>query len=211
MGVKQEELNMDNEVMNNETVDAGTVGQSGVAQEVTTPQSSGHMFTQEQLNSIIAGRINPLNQRVTELSNQLAKAEKLTSQYHEELESYKRKEIALKEGISADLVDYAIFGASKLVSKDKTFEVALKEFKEANGSLFGATQQASGSENGSTQTNNNGQQAQGNQTSNGQSGTVNQPNQTQTVNMTSGANANQGGQSVEEAVQNYLKDRLKRR
>ena len=211
MGVKQEELNMGNEENNNENVDAGTVGQSGVTQAVTTTQSSGNMFTQEQLNSIIAGRINPLNQKLTELSSQLAKAEKLTSQYHEELENYKRKEIALKEGISADLVDYAIFGASKLVSKDKTFEVALKEFKEANGSLFKATQQASGSENGSTQTNNNGQQAQGNQANNGQVGTVNQPNQTQTVNMNSGSNANQGGQSVDEAVQNYLKDRLKRR
>ena len=86
---------MGNEENNNENVDAGTVGQSGVTQAVTTSQSSGNMFTQEQLNSIIAGRINPLNQKLTELSSQLAKAEKLTSQYHEELESYKRKEIAL--------------------------------------------------------------------------------------------------------------------
>ena len=205
MGVKQEELNMDNELLNNETVNAGTVEQSVAPQADVTPQSTGHTFTQEQLNSIISGRINPLNQKVAELSTQLAKAEKLTAQYHDELESYKRKEIALKEGISADLVDYAIFGASKLVSKDKSFEDALKEFKASNTTLFGGTQQASGSENGSTQTNNNGQQAQQN------SSTVNQQTPTQTVNMTSGTNANQGTATVEEEVQKYLKDRLKRR
>ena len=196
---------MDNELLNNETVNAGTVEQSVTPQADVTPQSTGHTFTQEQLNSIISGRINPLNQKVSELSTQLAKAEKLTAQYHDELENYKRKEIALKEGISADLVDYAIFGASKLVSKDKSFEDALKEFKAANTTLFGGTQQASGSENGSTQTNNNGQQAQQN------SSTVNQQTPTQTVNMTSGTNANQGTATVEEEVQKYLKDRLKRR
>lgn len=196
---------MDNELLNNETVNAGQVEQSVAPQADVAPQSTGHTFTQEQLNSIISGRINPLNQKVAELSTQLAKAEKLTAQYHDELESYKRKEIALKEGISADLVDYAIFGASKLVSKDKSFEDALKEFKASNTTLFGVTQQASGSENGSTQTNNNGQQAQQN------SSTVNQQTPTQTVNMTSGTNANQGTATVEEEVQKYLKDRLKRR
>lgn len=193
---------MDNEVMTTET-NASATGSVDTTQVVATPQGSGeHLFTQEQLNSIISGRINPLNQRVTELSNQLAKAEKLTAQYHEELEGYKRKEVALKEGIPTDLVDYAIFGASKLVSKEKSFEDALKEFKAANETLFGVTQQAGGSENGSTQTNNNEQQAQ--------SGT-NQQAQVQTTNMTAGQNVNSGSTSVEEEVQKYLKDRLKRR
>lgn len=193
---------MDNEVMTTET-NVGATGSVDTTQAVVAPQGSGeHLFTQEQLNSIISSRINPLNQRVTELSNQLAKAEKLTTQYHEELEGYKRKEIALKEGIPTNLVDYAIFGASKLVSKEKSFEDALKEFKASNETLFGVTQQAGGSENGSTQTNNNEQQAQ--------SGTTQQA-QVQTTNMTAGQNVNSGSASVEEEVQKYLKDRLKRR
>ena len=146
------------------------------------------MFTQEQLNSIISGRINALNQKVGELSTALEKSNKLTEQYHAELEGYKRKEIALKEGISADLVDYAIFGANKLVSKDKSFEDALKEFKASNTTLFGVTQQAGGSENGSTQANNNGQQAQ----------------QTQTVNMNNGQNVNNNAASVDEQIKQYL-------
>lgn len=179
--------NDENVTPTTDNTQAGTVATQAGA---TAQGSEQHLFTQEQLNSIISGRINALNQKVGELSTALEKSNKLTEQYHDELEGYKRKEIALKEGISAELVDYAIFGANKLVSKDKTFEAALKEFKEANKALFGVTQQAGGSENGSTQTNNNGQQAQ--------------QVQTQTVNMNGGTNPQQGGLSVDEQVKQFL-------
>lgn len=198
MGVKQEELNMGNDENvtpnDNSQQTENVTPQAGVAS-----QNSDHMFTQEQLNSIISGRINALNQKVGELSTALEKSNKLTEQYHAELEGYKRKEIALKEGISADLVDYAIFGANKLVSKDKSFEDALKEFKASNATLFGVTQQAGGSENGSTQANNNGQQAQ--QT---QQASTQQTQQTQTVNMNNGQNVNNNAASVDEQIKQYL-------
>lgn len=185
---------MDNETVvttntDNSQVTDGVASQVGAAQ-----QGSEHLFTQEQLNSIISGRINALNQKVSELSTQLEKSNKLTSQYHEELEGYKRKEIALKEGISAELVDYAIFSANKMVSKEKTFEAALKEFKEANKALFGVTNQAGGSENASTQSNNNGQQAQ----------QATQQQAAQTVNMNNGQNVNNNAASVDEQVKQYL-------
>lgn len=196
MGVKQEELNMDNETtVTTATQDNSQAGTVAAQAGATAQGSEQHLFTQEQLNSIISGRINALNQKVGELSTALEKSNKLTEQYHDELEGYKRKEIALKEGISAELVDYAIFSANKMVSKDKTFEAALKEFKEANKALFGITQQASGSENGSTQANNNGQQAQQ---------ATQQPSQTQTVNMNGGTNPQQGGLSEEEQIKQYL-------
>jgi hypothetical protein len=195
MGVKQEELNMGNDENVTPTTDNTQAGTVATQAGATAQGSEQHLFTQEQLNSIISGRINALNQKVGELSTALEKSNKLTEQYHEELEGYKRKEIALKEGISAELVDYAIFSANKMVSKDKTFEAALKEFKEANKALFGVTQQAGGSENGSTQANNNGQQAQ--------QGTQ-QPSQTQTVNMNGGTNPQQGGLSEEEQIKQYL-------
>ena len=181
------------------TTDNSQQTENVTPQAGATPQNSDHMFTQEQLNSIISGRINALNQKVGELSTALEKSNKLTEQYHAELEGYKRKEIALKEGISADLVDYAIFGANKLVSKDKSFEDALKEFKASNATLFGVTQQAGGSENGSTQTNNNGQQAQQASTQQTQ-----QTQQTQTVNMNGGQNVNNNAASVDEQIKQYL-------
>lgn len=199
MGVKQEELNMGNDENVTPTTDNSQQTENVTPQAGATPQNSDHMFTQEQLNSIISGRINALNQKVGELSTALEKSNKLTEQYHAELEGYKRKEIALKEGISADLVDYAIFGANKLVSKDKSFEDALKEFKASNATLFGVTQQAGGSENGSTQTNNNGQQAQQASTQQTQ-----QTQQTQTVNMNGGQNVNNNAASVDEQIKQYL-------
>ena len=205
MGVKQEELNMDN-VETNTVTETNAADQSVAPQVVVAPQGSEHTFTQEQLNSIISSRINPLNQKVAELSSQLAKAEKLTAQYHEELEGYKHKEIALKEGIPNNMVDYAIYSASKMVSKEKTFEDALKEFKASNEALFGVTQQAGGTEDGSTQADNKDQQAQGN-TDDKQ---VTQQSK-QIVNMQSGSNATTGAKTEAEAVQEYLKDRLKRR
>ena len=199
MGVKQEELNMGNDENVTPTTDNSQQTENVTPQAGATPQNSDHMFTQEQLNSIISGRINALNQKVGELSTALEKSNKLTEQYHAELEGYKRKEIALKEGISAELVDYAIFGANKLVSKDKSFEDALKEFKASNATLFGVTQQAGGSENGSTQTNNNGQQAQQASTQQTQ-----QTQQTQTVNMNGGQNVNNNAASVDEQIKQYL-------
>lgn len=201
MGVKQEELNMGNDENVTPTTDNSQQTENVTPQAGATPQNSDHMFTQEQLNSIISGRINALNQKVGELSTALEKSNKLTEQYHAELEGYKRKEIALKEGISADLVDYAIFGANKLVSKDKSFEDALKEFKASNATLFGVTQQAGGSENGSTQTNNNGQQAQQATQSTQQ---TQQTQQTQTVNMNAGQNVNNNAASVDEQIKQYL-------
>lgn len=188
---------MDNDV--NVTPQDNSQVENVTPQGGAASQGSDHMFTQEQLNSIISGRINALNQKVGELSTALEKSNKLTEQYHTELEGYKRKEIALKEGISADLVDYAIFGANKLVSKDKSFEDALKEFKASNATLFGVTEQAGGSENGSTQANNNEQQAQ--QT---QQASTQQTQQTQTVNMNNGQNVNNNAASVDEQVKQYL-------
>lgn len=205
MGVKQEELNMDNETtVTTATQDNSQAGTVAAQVGATAQGSEQHLFTQEQLNSIISGRINALNQKVGELSTALEKSNKLTEQYHEELEGYKRKEIALKEGISAELVDYAIFSANKMVSKDKSFEDALKEFKASNATLFGVTQQAGSSENGSTQANNNGQPSQ---QAGGQQATQQPSQNTQTVNMNGGTNPQQGGLSVEEQVKQYLEKR----
>ena len=48
---------------------------------VQPAQNTQAMFTQEQLNSIISGRINPLNQKIQELNAQLAQAQQLSQSY----------------------------------------------------------------------------------------------------------------------------------
>lgn len=106
-------------------------------------QGSQALFTQEQLNSIISGRINPLNTKINELNNQLAQSQQLANSYLSELNGYKNRETAVKAGVPAQFVDFAVFEASKLAVNGKSFEDAMKEYVSKNSSLFGNTTQAS--------------------------------------------------------------------
>jgi hypothetical protein len=99
------------------------------------------LFSQEQLNSIISGRINPLNQKISELNTQLAQSQQLANSYLNELNGYKQRDTATKAGVPAQFVDFAVFEANKLAVNGKSFEDAMKEYVSANGSLFGVANQ----------------------------------------------------------------------
>lgn len=107
---------------------------------VQPAQNTQAMFTQEQLNSIISGRINPLNQKIQELNAQLAQAQQLSQSYLNELTGFKNRESAVKAGVPAQFVDFAVFEASKLAVNGKSFDDAIKEYVASNGSLFGVSQ-----------------------------------------------------------------------
>lgn len=107
---------------------------------VQPAQNTQAMFTQEQLNSIISGRINPLNQKIQELNAQLAQAQQLSQSYLNELTGFKNRESAVKAGVPAQFVDFAVFEASKLAVNGKSFDDAMKEYVASNGQLFGVSQ-----------------------------------------------------------------------
>lgn len=107
---------------------------------IQSAQNTQAMFTQEQLNSIISGRINPLNQKIQELSSQLAQAQQLSQSYLTELTGFKNRDIAIKAGVPAQFVDFAVFEASKLAVNGKSFNDAMKEYVALNGSIFGVSQ-----------------------------------------------------------------------
>lgn len=122
---------------------AQVVGQAPVqAGSTIQPNQQGiqGMFTQEQLNSIISNRINPLNQRIQDLSNQLAQAQQLSQSYLSELTSMKNRESAINAGVPAQFLDFAIFEANKLAVNGKSFDDAIKEYVATNGQLFGVSQ-----------------------------------------------------------------------
>ena len=104
------------------------------------PQNNQALFTQEQLNSIISNRINPLNQKIQELNTQLAQAQQLSQSYLNELTGFKNRESAVKAGVPAQFVDFAVFEASKLAVNGKSFDDAIKEYVASNGQLFGVSQ-----------------------------------------------------------------------
>ena len=105
-------------------------------------QSNQALFTQEQLNSIISNRINPLNQKIQELNTQLAQAQQLSQSYLNELTGFKNRESAVKAGVPAPFVDFAVFEASKLAVNGKSFDDAIKEYVASNGQLFGVSNQS---------------------------------------------------------------------
>lgn len=132
---------------------AQVVNTAPVQQPVVTNQPAQNnqaLFTQEQLNSIISGRINPLNQKISELNAQLTQAQQFSQSYLNELTGFKQRDVAVKTGVPTQFVDFAVFEANKLAVNGKTFEDALKEYVASNGSLIGVSQ--SGSQGQPTQT-----------------------------------------------------------
>lgn len=130
-------------VAQQQQVQAQVVSTVPVQQPVVTnqqAQNSQALFTQEQLNSIISGRINPLNQKIQELNAQLAQAQQLSQSYLNELTGFKNRESAVKAGVPSQFVDFAVFEASKLAVNGKSFDDAMKEYIASNGQLFGVSQ-----------------------------------------------------------------------
>lgn len=101
------------------------------------------MFSQDQVNSIVSGRVNPLNTRIQDLTAQLAQAQQLSNSYLNELNGFKQRDMALKAGIPSQFVDFAVFEANKLAVSGKSFEAAIQEFATANVALFGTPQMSS--------------------------------------------------------------------
>lgn len=119
---------------------------------VAPPQGSGEkasnnqqgLFNQEQLNLIIQSRVNPLNDKIKTLNEQLSKAQDEVAQYKAQVEGFAQKESAKKLGIADAFIDFAIFNAQKLAVDGKTFEVALGEYVNANKALLGIPEENTG-------------------------------------------------------------------
>lgn len=116
------------------------VNQGYPTQPIQPAPNNQALFTQEQLNSIIQGRVNPLNQRVQDLTNQLAQAQQLSQSYLNELQSYKNKEIVANAGVPAYMQEFVAFEAQKLAVNGKSFADAVKEYTQANAQLFNISQ-----------------------------------------------------------------------
>lgn len=109
---------------------------------VNAPQNNGTqaVFTQEQLNSIISGRVNPLTQKINELTAQLNQAQATSNGYLNELTGLKQRNFVSNLGIPNQMLDFVVFESNKLAVNGKSFEDAVKEYTESNKQLFGVAQ-----------------------------------------------------------------------
>lgn len=106
------------------------------------------LFTQEQVNSIVAGRVNELNQKIVELTNANAQLQATSNRYATELNTLRAESVLIREGVNPQMKDYVAFEVNKRAVNGKSFETALQEFKSANGHMF--TNTANTAQNGQT-------------------------------------------------------------
>lgn len=119
------------------------VAQANVQQQVATQQagvSNQGLFTQDQLNGIVIGRVNPLNQKITELTAQLNTQQQIANTYLAELTSFKQtSHVVGNLKVPEQFVDYVKFEAGKRAVNGKSFEDAASEFVTSNPHLFSQT------------------------------------------------------------------------
>lgn len=120
-------------------VSQAQVVNTNIQQPVATQSgvSNQGLFTQDQLNGIITGRVNPLNQKIAELTAQLNTQQQIANTYLTELTGLKQTSHLSKTlGVPEQFVDYVKFEAGKRAVNGKSFEDAASEFVSANQNLF---------------------------------------------------------------------------
>lgn len=124
-----DEQNNNNEVSNNNE----TSTQQAQANNTQQAQNnSQRLFTQDQLNDIIAERVNVITSKYNTLNTQYEQLSKnLTTAIHE-LQSYKNKELATKAGVQSQFIDFVLYEANKMTTDKKGIDSAIADFVKAN-------------------------------------------------------------------------------
>ena len=94
------------------------------------------MFTQDQVNSIVSGRVGNLNTRIAELSSQLETSKADAESYKTKYEALVQKTELSKLGIPESCHEYILFEVQKLMSNGKPFAENMAEYVKANESFI---------------------------------------------------------------------------
>ena len=94
-------------------------------------------FTQDDVDRIVRGRVNEVNAKVNDLTQQLVNANAKISDMASSLVKYQQSAFLTSLGVPTELQDFVAFEANKQVSGDVTFEQAAQNFVKDKGSLYG--------------------------------------------------------------------------
>ena len=127
------------EAQNNNT-DTNTVKdtntqQTQVQQTQQTSQvqnNSQRLLTQDQVNDIVAERVNGITAKYNALNTQYEQLSKNLTTAVNELQSYKNKELATKAGVQSQFVDFVLYKAEQMTTDKKGIESAIADFVKAN-------------------------------------------------------------------------------
>lgn len=124
-----EQNNNNNEVSNNNE----TSTQQAQANNTQQAQNnSQRLFTQDQLNDIIAERVNVITSKYNTLNTQYEQLSKNLTTAVNELQSYKNKELATKAGVQSQFIDFVLYEANKMTTDKKGIDSAIADFVKAN-------------------------------------------------------------------------------
>lgn len=124
-----DEQNNNNEVSNNNE----TSTQQAQANNTQQAQNnSQRLFTQDQLNDIIAERVNVITSKYNTLNTQYEQLSKNLTTAVNELQSYKNKELATKAGVQSQFIDFVLYEANKMTTDKKGIDSAIADFVKAN-------------------------------------------------------------------------------
>ena len=117
------------------TVKDTNTQQTQVQQTQQTTQvqnNSQRLLTQEQVNDIVADRVNGMTAKYNALNTQYEQLSKNLTTAVNELQSYKNKELATKAGVQSQFVDFVLYKAEQMTTDKKGIESAIADFVKAN-------------------------------------------------------------------------------
>ena len=117
------------------TVKDTNTQQTQVQQTQQTAQvqnNSQRLLTQDQVNDIIAERVNGMTAKYNALNTQYEQLSKNLTTAINELQSYKNKELATKAGVQSQFVDFVLYKAEQMTTDKKGIESAIADFVKAN-------------------------------------------------------------------------------
>ena len=117
------------------TVKDTNTQQTQVHQTQQTAQvqnNSQRLLTQDQVNDIVAERVNGMTAKYNTLNAQYEQLSKNLTTAVNELQTYKNKELATKAGVQSQFVDFVLYEAKKNVTDKKGIDSAIADFVKAN-------------------------------------------------------------------------------
>ena len=94
--------------------------------------NSQRLFTQDQVNDIVAERVNGTTNKYNVLKTQYETLSNNLTAAVNELQTYKNRELAEKAGVKSQFIDFALYEAQKLTTDKKGIDVAITEFVKSN-------------------------------------------------------------------------------
>lgn len=101
-------------------------------QNAQVQNNSQRLLTQDQVNDIVADRVNGMTAKYNTLNAQYEQLSKNLTAAVNELQSYKNKELATKAGVQSQFVDFVLYKAEQMTTDKKGIESAIADFVKAN-------------------------------------------------------------------------------